>query len=229
MDAQQAKIILDKIVGQVFGYQNPLSLEQAMQKFAFDIQLPQQTTDSVNGRPTWAQSLNAKRFIGMEQARGADLAPADKSTMQSLEGILNAWNKINYVTTERQVNSINIAESDNIMNSENVYRSQDIRMSKNIIFSQNMQNCEFLAASQGNSSSAFGIRIEDSLEVSNSFSVSWSSKISNSLFMHDCGDMQDSMFCTNMKGGRFYIANVQFEEAEYRRLRDEVVRWILTN
>jgi hypothetical protein len=41
--------------------------------------------------------------------------------------------------------------------------------------------------------------------------------------------MQDSMFCTNMKGGRFCIANMQFDEAEYRRLRDEVVRWILTS
>lgn len=37
MNAQEAKVIVDKIVGQVFGYQNPLTLEQFMQKFAFDV------------------------------------------------------------------------------------------------------------------------------------------------------------------------------------------------
>jgi len=46
--------------------------------------------------------------------------------------------------------------------------------------------------------------------------------------MHDTGDMQDSMFCTNLKGKQFCIANMQFEEAEYRQLKDQVVRWILT-
>jgi len=46
--------------------------------------------------------------------------------------------------------------------------------------------------------------------------------------MHDCGDMQDSMFCSNMKGRRFCIANMQFDEAEYRRLREQVVGWILS-
>ena len=42
MNAQEAKKILDEADGQVFGFQNPLSLEQAMEKFAFDIRLPQQ-------------------------------------------------------------------------------------------------------------------------------------------------------------------------------------------
>lgn len=37
------------------------------------------------------------------------------------------------------------------------------------------------------------------------------------------------MFCTNLSGKRFCIANMQFEEAEYRRLRDIVVQWVLTD
>lgn len=36
------------------------------------------------------------------------------------------------------------------------------------------------------------------------------------------------MFCTNMRGGRFCIANMQFEEAEYMRLREQVIQWILS-
>ena len=69
MNAHEAKKILDKIVGQVFGYQNPLSLEQAMQKFAFDIKLPQQVFDTTDGSQTWAQSTNPTKFVTMENAR----------------------------------------------------------------------------------------------------------------------------------------------------------------
>jgi len=31
-----------------------------------------------------------------------------------------------------------------------------------------------------------------------------------------------------MSGKQFCIANMQFEEAEYRKLKDIIVRWILT-
>lgn len=228
MNATEAKLILDKVVGQVFGYQNPLSLEQAMQKFAFDIPLPQQVHD-VNGALTWAQSVNPTKFMRMDDAHNGESGLRPTRTLHSLQDILTAWNEINYTTTERLDQSINVAESDNILKSENVFRSQDIRFSKNILFSYNMSNGEYLVGCQGLSNCAFGIRIEDSSEVANSFSISWCNKVTNSLFLHDCGDMQDSMFCTNMRGGRFCIANMQFEEAEYRRLRDEVVRWILTS
>ena len=80
----------------------------------------------------------------------------------------------------------------------------------------------------GARNSAFSIRVSDSGEVGNSFEVSWSNKVTNSMFIHDCASMQDSMFCTNMQGGRFCIANMQYEEAEYKRLRDLVTRWVLT-
>jgi hypothetical protein len=230
MNATEAKLMADKIIGQVFGYKNPLSLEQIMQKFAFDVRLPQQVQDSVDGSVTWAQSINPTKFMKLDNARaGEGMGLRQPTQLNSLEDILAAWNEINYTTTERQKDSFNIAESDNIYYSENVFRSQDIRNSKNILFCDGIMNSEFILAGQRCGDNAFSIRIEDSGEVSNSFAISWCGKVTNSLFLHDCGDMQDSMFCTNMRGGRFCIANMQFDEAEYRRLRDIVVRWILTN
>lgn len=232
MTITEAKQILDKVVGQVFGYQNPLGLEQAMQKFAFDVRLPQQVHDSTDGSITWTQSVNSTRFIKLETAQRLSAtkpAPYPPRPLAGLQEVLAAWNEINLTDTERLEESINVAESDNIMHSENVFRSQDIRRCKNIIFSDNLGNCEFMVASQGGTNNAFCIRMNDSAETSNSFEISWCSKINNCLFLHDCADMQDSMMCTNMKGGRFCIANMQYEEAEYRRLRDEVVRWILTS
>lgn len=232
MNAEEAKIIVDKIVGQVFGYQNPLSLEQFMQKFAFDIKLPQQVYDSTDNSITWAQSTNPTKFMKMENARANDNDGTDgirpTRPLNSLQDVLGAWNEINFTTTERQMESINIAESDSIDNCENVYRSQDIKKSKNIVFCDGVGNSEFVAASQRSGAVAFGIRIEDSGEVSNSFGISWCGKATNCLFLHDCGDMQDSMFCTNMRGGRFCIANMQYTEEEYNRIRLQVVQWILS-
>lgn len=228
MNAHEAKQIVDKIIGQVFGYQNPLSLEQFMQKFAFDVRLPQIVYDSTTGEPTWASSTNPTKFIKMENARTNETGIMPPQPLHSLQDVLAAWNKINYTTTERSMESLNVAESDSIDNSQNVYRSQDIRKSKNIVFCDSISNAEFVAASQRCGNVTFSIRVEDSGEVSNSFGISWCGKVTNSLFLHDCGDMQDSMFCTNMRGGRFCIANMQFEEAEYMRLRQEVVQWILS-
>lgn len=237
MTPEQAQALLDKIIGQVFGYKNPLSLEQFMQKFAFDIRLPQPVTDALDGSQTWAQSTNPTKFVKLENARGLEIAGASEATdylrpkqqFNSVEDILAAWNEINLTTTERYKDSLNVSESDNIYYSENVYRSQDIRTSKNILFSDGLGGCEFIAGGQRSGDSTFCIRLEDSGECSNCFSVSWCGRLTNCFFMHDAGDMQDSMFCTNIKGKQFCIANMQFEEAEYRRLKDMVVRWILTN
>lgn len=231
MDATKAKEVLDKIVGQVFGYQNPLSLEQFINKFAFDVRLPQQVFDSTTNQPTWAQSTNPTRFITMQNAwdrqdsGGWDIP---KKPLNNIQDILTAWNDVNLTATERFIDSTNVAESDNTYFSEYVYRSLDVHSSKNIILSDTVLNSEFIAASQRSNTSSFCIRLEDSKECSNSFSISWSGKITNSFFLHDCNNVQDSMFCSHLSGKRFCIANMQFEEEEYKKIREIVVRWILT-
>ncbi|MES2971385.1 MAG: hypothetical protein V4702_03630 [Patescibacteria group bacterium] len=231
MDATKAKEMLDKIVGQVFGYQNPFSLEQFMNKFAFDVRLPQQVYDATTNQATWAQSTNPTKFITMKNAW--DKADAGgwelpKRPLASMQDILTAWAETNLMATEREIDSSNVAESDDTITSENVYRSVFTTGSRNIIFSDGMADSEFVAASQRSKLSSFSIRIDDSNKCSNSFNVSWSTGITNSFFIQDCKDMQDSMFCSHLGGKRFYIANMQFEEAEYIKLRDTVIRWILT-
>ena len=238
MTEKEAKELLDKIVGQVLGYANPLSLEQFMQKFTFDIRLPQKVTDAMDGSETWASSTNPLKFVKMEYARGGEINKimgADSEyrrparQLKDMDDILSAWNEINLTTTERYKESLNIGQSDNIDRSENVWRSQDIHNSKNIMLSDGVFGSEFVAASQRSGNSTFCIRIEDSGECSNSFGISWSGKITNSFFLHDTGDMQDSMFCTNISGQRYMVANMQYDEVEYKRLRDIVARWILTS
>lgn len=236
MKQAEAQAVLDKIIAQIFGYKNPLSLEQFMQKFTFDIRLPQPVTDTTDGSKTWAQSTNPTRFVKLQNARNLELGGASpktdylrpKRTLNSIEDILAAWNEINLTTTERYKDCLNVSESDNIYYSENVYRSQDIRKSKNILFSDGLGGCEFVAAGQRSGDSTFCVRLEDSGDCTNCFNVSWSGNLTNCFFMHDTGDMQDSMFCTNVKGKQYCIANMQYTEAEYRQIKDIVAQWILT-
>lgn len=116
-----------------------------MQKFTFDIRLPQRVSDSTDGSTTWAQSTNPTRFVKLKNARGLELGGASVKTdflrprrpLDSIEDILAAWNEINLTTTERYKESLNVSESDNIYHSENVYRSQDIHKSKNVLFCPN--------------------------------------------------------------------------------------------
>lgn len=237
MTTTEAKETLDKIVGQVFGYQNPLSLEAFMKKFAFDVRLPQPVTDAVDGKTTWAQSTNPARYVSLPNARDINIGGASKETdylrpkqpLNTIEEVITAWNEINFTTTERYKEALNVSESDNVYFSENVYRSQDISRSKNILFSDGVNDSEFIAASQRSGNSTFCVRVEDSTECSNCFNVIWSMKLNNCFFMNDTSDMQDSMFCTNVKGKRYCIANMQYDAEEYHRIKDMVMRWALTN
>ena len=230
MDSQVAKAIVDKVIGQVFGYNNPLSLEQVLAKFAFDIKLPQKVYDSTTNEPTWATSANPVKFVSFENSIKLPPEYWEKPTrpINSIEDLLGFWAETNVMASERYLDSINVAESDDVRHSENVYRSQNIEGSKNIVFVDGARDAEFLVASQRSQASNFCIRLEDSGECSNSFNVQWSTKITNSMFIQNCANMQDSMFCSHLNSKRFYIANMQYSETDYKRIKDMVVRWILT-
>ncbi len=226
MNEQSAKEILDKVIGVVFGYQNPLSLEQAKEKFAFDLRLPQEVYDSFSSKPSWASSINPSQFIALDNPRAREEWMLPKRELNGLEDIIKAWAETNYTTTERQIDSLNVAKSDGIYRSENVYNSCDIRNSKNILFCESGDSYEYVVAGSRSTASSFCIRVEDSQLCTSSFNVIWSNKVSNSFFIQDCYDVMDCMFCSHIAGKRFCIANMQFTEEEYNHLKQQVIQWI---
>lgn len=230
MNETQAKRILDETVGQLFGYQNPLSLEQAMTRFAFDVRLPQQVFDSISGEPTWAAALGQGRYMTMDEVRrrlhGAEELRPHRE-LQSIDQVLNAWDEINYASAERQIASTNVAECDGVYHSDMVYRSIDVRKSNNVLFSDGVDDCDHVVAGQTSKKCVYSIRVEDSKNITTSFNVVWSNKIKNSFFIQDCYDLEDCMFCAHLAGKRFCIANIQYSEADYRRIKDVVLRWVL--
>lgn len=231
MTKKEAKETLDKIIAQITGYQNPYSLDEFQQKFAFDVKLPVSVIDSTTGEETWALSPNPTKFITIENARKRteiDDWMLPKREFKDVEDVLAAWNEINYTMTQRQIDSTNMAESDNVYNSQNIYRSQDVHRSKNILFSDSALDSEYAAAVQRSNHVTYSARVEDSKFVTNSFSISWSGKITNSLFIHDCYDVYESIFCSHIAGKKYCVANVQLEESEYNIIKKKIIHWMLT-
>ena len=168
----KAQEILDKVIGQITGYKNPFTVEQFMQKYAFDVRLPIQVYDSTSGEATWTQSANPAKFITMKNSHGDNPITGKedwsmpKENLTSMPEILAAWQKTNYTTTEKQLDSIEVYESDNVYESENVFRSLDVHKSKNILLSDTIQEgCEYIVASQRSQVSAYCARLEDSKQI----------------------------------------------------------------
>jgi hypothetical protein len=232
MDKDKAKVIVDKVIGQVFGFQNPLTLDQIMSKFAFDIKLPQQVYDATTNEPTWVMSTSPTKFVSLkniQKRNGIDDWVIPKRPLKNLQDVLAAWQETNMMAAERYSESEHVAESDNVTMSQYVFRSQDIHESKNIVFCDGLIKSEYTVASQRSNSLNFCIRTEDSKICSNSFSVNWSGKIADSFFIQDSYDLNNCMFCSHMVSKKYCIANMQFEKDEYMRLRKQVIEWILTS
>jgi hypothetical protein len=234
MSDEEAQKLLDKIIGQIFGFQNPFTLSQFLTKYAFDVRLPQKVQDSTTGQETWASSINPTKFITMDNCRkfgpsggGEWLIP--KREIKSLVDILEAWNETNMMATERLIESINVSQSDAINYSENVYRSQDIHSSKYVLFCDSSIQVENSAAVQRSNNVNYSIRVEDSKNIDQSFAVNWSNKITKSLFIQDCFDMYECIFCSHLASKKFCIANMQFTEEEYFKHKDPIVKWILSS
>jgi hypothetical protein len=225
----KAQEILDKVIGQITGYKNPFTVEQFMQKYAFDVRMPVQVHDSTTGEATWAQSANPTKFITMETAfKGNPLTGKEdwlleKQPITSMADVLETWQRTNFTTTQRKLDSLEVYESDNVYESENVHRSLDIHNSKNILFCDTIVNgCEYVVASQRSQASNYCARLEDSKNCSQSFNVSWSGKIVNSAFIHDSFDLYECLFCSHLNSKRYCVA-------EYFEIKKMVMEWLLTS
>ena len=232
MNDTKALEIINKIFNNVFEENNKYSLDELLEKFAFDIKLPKQVNDSTTNEITWADSINSDKFItnsNMEKRDTTEGWMLPKRCFFNLQELIEIWNSINLTTTERVYDSINVVKSDTIYRCENVYRSTGCSDSKNIIYCDSCGNSEYILASQRSGTCNFCIRTDDSKNCSNSYNVICSNKISNSLFIQDCFDLYECMFCSHIANKRFCIANMQFNEEEYYEIKKAIINWILNS
>lgn len=224
--------IINKIFINVFEKNNTFSLEEILNKFAYDIDIPRKVTDYLTKETTWTDSIDInKKFITNKNMQEKDIREGwmqEKREITNLEDLINIWQEINLTTTERVYDSVNVTKSDTIYRCENVYQSSDCSDSKNIIYCESCGKSNYLLASKRSGTCSFSIRIDDSKECSNSYNVICSNKISNSIFIQDCSSLYECMFCSHISNKKYCIANMQFEEDEYFYIKKEIVNWLLS-
>lgn len=232
MKEKEVLEIVNKIFLNVFNKENNLSIEELKDKFAFDIKLPLEVTDSLTGEVTYASSINSHKFITNNNMMKKDETNGwmlPKKEVHSLKELLELWDTINYTTTERVYNSENVVMSDPIYDSTNVYNSTDCSKVDKILFSDGLHNSNYVMASQRSTNINYSIRVDDSNTVSNSYNVICSARVSNSFFIQDCSDLFECIFCSHISNKEYCISNMQFTREEYYFLKDKIVEWILSN
>lgn len=232
MRQAQTLTVLDKIFQAVFNQSNPYDLEKVKQKFAFDIILPTEVRDTDTGELTYTALPNAEKYMTeanthKREQKESWLRP--KQDVKNLKELLDLWVEINYTTTERVYNSENVTASDPIYESVNVYNSTNCGECKNIIYCDGTYRSEYALACQRSNNVNFCIRVDDSNACTNSYNVICSGKISNSLFIQDCNDLHECIFCSHIANQEYCIANMPFEQAEYFYLKEQIIKWILSD
>lgn len=230
MNSFDPSAVADAIFEDVFGRKNTFSLEELQEKFAFDLPLPRMVTSSITNTETWTTSYGEEKIMTQDAIRDRmkiDEWMQQKKDMKDMNDVLSAWEEVNYLASEKSINSQNIVRSDNILNSSNVYQSNSIFDSKNVLFSYNNIYSSYLLGSRGSGSCTYAIRVKDSEKCSSVFEVSWSAQVSKSMFIHNSKDLYECMFCSHLISKRYCIANVQFEKEEYFRIKEMVIDWIL--
>lgn len=232
MSREDALVIINKIFKAVFLVDNKDSLDDIYKKYAFDIKLPRKVYDSITHEETYTDFDNATKFITKDNMENLDSSKGfmmKKRDFKTLEELINTWEEINTITTERCYNSTYISKSDTIYDSSYVYNSTNCSNCKNIIFCDGCGRSEFLLASQRSGNCTFSIRVDDSNNCSNSYSVICSNKISNSLFIQDCFNLDECMFCSHIANKKYCICNMQYEKEIYFSLKKIIVEWIVNS
>lgn len=224
--------IVEEILFSVFQKKEQKTLQEIFDKYAFDAKLPYQVVDSVSNEVTWADSFNFDQYITLQNSEKWNEGKGwmqPKKSITSFDDIMKFWKQINYVTTERIYDSEFVSLSDTIYRSSKVYHSTNCSDSSKLVFCNGLGNCESMLASSRSFQCTYCIRTDDSVNCTNSYNVICSSKISNSLFIQDCSDLDECMFCSHISNCRYCICNMQFQEQEYYVIKDSIVEWIINS
>lgn len=230
MNDEKALAIAEKIFENVFNTNNKYSMEELLTLFAYDVDVPRKVMDVKTNEITWTDFPGENKYVKDSNMYLVNNGNWDKEKkiFNSLQEMITCWNEINFIPTERINDSTNVYKSDTIFNSNNVYGSTSSSNSNNIIYCDCCNDCEYVLASKGANGCNYCIRAYDSSYSSNSFSIIWSNKIVNSLFIQNCNNLYECMFCSHIGNKKYCICNMQFEEKEYFAYKKKIIEWILS-
>lgn len=230
MDTKKIREMGNYIFKDIFNTDCPYSLDELKNEFAFDIPSASRAICVLSGVNTWSFSAEGEKIASQEAIAKRfkkDEWMRKKIELHTIDDILQSWQEINYITGEKYINSKDVSESDGIYNSLSIFRSVSVFDSKNIVFSYKIFDCNYMLACRDDSSCTLGIRVKESIYCSSCFEVSWSNKVSRSMFIHDGFDLYECLFCSHLRSKKYCIANMQFEKDKYIRIKKVIIDWIL--
>jgi hypothetical protein len=232
MDDKNILENINFIFKDIFGRDNPFSIEHLIQRFCTNVPLPQNVKCAMTGADTWIIPLEHQKIVDLDAVRakkGIEDWAKPKKPITSMNDIFTYWNEINYQAGNKITASTDVSKSDCIMNSSNIYMSSLVGNSKHIYLGYNNWNCAHMLACRGNNSCSLGMRIMESQYCSSSFEVDYSNKVSRSMFISDGFDLYECLFCFNLSSKQYYICNMPFEQAEYMKIKAMVIDWVINS
>ncbi len=232
MDESKAKGIADFVFKDVFGRENRFSLDEIRDRFAFDIELPRKVKDDMSGDPTWMSGNRAAKVMSTDiivQQSKKDVWMKPKKKIRTITDLFSDWDEIAYFASEKMLDSSDTAECDDIYRSTSVYHSAKIHDSQKVVFSENLRNCKLVVAGHYSDTTTSSLRFSNCEHMSASFSCVWSGHASRCMYLNNCIDMYECLFCSNLRSKKYCIANMQFTKEEYMPIKQQVINWTIEN
>ncbi len=232
MDEKAAKKIVDYTFKDVFGRDNPFTLEQIKEKFAFDILLPVKAKDTFTGKDAWImKKIGNKVKVWEEWGKtppgGDPTMPKEK--IKDMDDLLGHFNNIFYTIADKAWEAKDYSETDNIYLASEIYHCSKVIRTQKAAFSAEINDSKYGVACYYIYNCTSVIRAFDSSYCTACFNVAWSEKSSRCMYLNNCTDMFESMFCANLRSRKHCICNMQFEKEEYAKVKEMVVDWTLEN
>jgi hypothetical protein len=230
MTKKDAEILLAKIYSDIFGIERIIDFDWFMQKYAYDVRLPVEVVDSSNGNASWISNMRNGKYISHDQIihlSKEDSFMRPKIATPTIDQILATWQDTLVLASSHNTDCEQVEESDNIYRSSNVFRSSNILDSKGVVLSEYSNDCENVAAVRLSGLLQYCIRTTNSVRCSSSFETELSADISKSFYTYNCRDMYETMFCSNITGKKYCIANMQYEEKEYFEIKKMILNSLI--
>jgi hypothetical protein len=221
--------LIKSVWREIFGVEANFTLAQFIERYASDIPLPEKRTCSLTGADVYMQRPTDKVVSRdeMKRQQSEKSLVLEPEPIKSMADVLSKFDRINYYTGDYVRNSTNVFQSDQIYSSSNVYRSASVFTSKYVGLSYGVSDSEMAFACKDNKQLSYCIRAFESGQLTNCYEAYNAGKSSNSMFIHDCYDLRDCMFCFHIVSAQYCIANMQYTREEYERIRTIVVEWVM--
>lgn len=228
--ANSAEEIAQKVYDHIFGaFLQPTNGLQFFKNNIDNFYTPHKVKSALTGKTLYTSLLTNNRYISQEESR-EQAAKHDwiykKRDIKSLSDLQSMLSNFEFIQTDRVNSSVNVERSDDIVQCQNIFDSV------NFINSENIAHCnwgwasEYLVGCTRSGDSTLCAGMTEGVMSSGCFQVYASYKVTNSMYIKNCYDMYECMWCAHLSGKKYCIANMQFSKEEYFKLKQKILNWL---